>query len=102
MSEPLVSRVADAEEAAERTAEVLATAIDAARTVRGAAHLESLGCDVVQGFHVARPMPAADLVGWLAGYASEQQLRRRGVTGNGAGPAGNGHAGGAQERLAPS
>jgi 6-phosphogluconolactonase len=47
VSEPLVSRVADAEEAAERTAEVLATAIDAARTVRGAAHLALSGGSTV-------------------------------------------------------
>jgi diguanylate cyclase (GGDEF)-like protein len=26
-----------------------------------------LGCDVVQGFHIARPMPAAELEAWLAG-----------------------------------
>jgi diguanylate cyclase (GGDEF)-like protein/PAS domain S-box-containing protein len=28
--------------------------------------LATLGCDSVQGFHVARPMPAAELVAWLA------------------------------------
>jgi 6-phosphogluconolactonase len=36
--EPLVTSVADEAEAAERTAEVLATALDAARTVHGVAH----------------------------------------------------------------
>ncbi|WP_448611860.1 putative bifunctional diguanylate cyclase/phosphodiesterase [Geodermatophilus sp. URMC 60] len=28
-----------------------------------------LGCTFAQGFHLARPMPAEDLTGWLAGYA---------------------------------
>jgi diguanylate cyclase (GGDEF)-like protein len=30
-----------------------------------------LGCTFAQGFHLARPMPAADLTGWLAGYAGQ-------------------------------
>jgi EAL domain-containing protein (putative c-di-GMP-specific phosphodiesterase class I) len=28
--------------------------------------LRELGCDLIQGYHVARPMPAADLVRWIA------------------------------------
>jgi diguanylate cyclase (GGDEF)-like protein len=28
--------------------------------------LEQMGCDVAQGFHVCRPVPALDLEGWLA------------------------------------
>jgi diguanylate cyclase (GGDEF)-like protein len=30
-----------------------------------------LGCTFAQGFHLARPMPAEDLTGWLAGYAGQ-------------------------------
>jgi 6-phosphogluconolactonase len=45
--EPLVTRVATPEEAAERAAEVLATTIDAARTVRGAAHVALSGGSTV-------------------------------------------------------
>jgi EAL domain-containing protein (putative c-di-GMP-specific phosphodiesterase class I) len=30
------------------------------------AFLEALGCDVVQGFGVGRPMPSAQLREWLA------------------------------------
>ena len=30
--------------------------------------LAAMGCDVVQGFGVARPMPAQDVPGWLAGF----------------------------------
>jgi EAL domain-containing protein (putative c-di-GMP-specific phosphodiesterase class I) len=26
-----------------------------------------LGCTYVQGFHIARPMPADELAGWIAG-----------------------------------
>jgi 6-phosphogluconolactonase len=43
MSEPTVTRCADADEAAQRAADVLATAIDSARTVRGAAHVALSG-----------------------------------------------------------
>ena len=41
--EPLVTAVADEHEAAERAADVLATALDASRTVRGAAHCSLSG-----------------------------------------------------------
>ena len=30
-----------------------------------AAVLEDLGCDVAQGFAIARPMPVADFLTWL-------------------------------------
>jgi 6-phosphogluconolactonase len=40
---PLVTRVPDADAAAERAADVLATAIDAARTIHGAAHVAVAG-----------------------------------------------------------
>jgi 6-phosphogluconolactonase len=46
-AEPVVSRCATVDEVADRTAEVLATAIDAARTVRGAAHLALSGGSTV-------------------------------------------------------
>lgn len=27
--------------------------------------LAAMGCPILQGYHIARPMPAADFVGWL-------------------------------------
>ena len=45
--EPVITRVATPEEAAERAAEVLATTIDAARTVRGEAHVALSGGSTV-------------------------------------------------------
>ena len=36
------------------------------RTPRPSASWPCFGCDLVQGFHVARPMPAPELAGWLA------------------------------------
>lgn len=47
MSDPLVSRCADVEDVADRAAQVLATAIDAARTVRGEAHVALSGGSTV-------------------------------------------------------
>lgn len=29
-------------------------------------YLRSVGCDLVQGYHIAKPMPAADFAAWLA------------------------------------
>jgi diguanylate cyclase len=31
------------------------------------ARLHAFGCDVAQGYHIARPMPAGDVVPWVAG-----------------------------------
>ena len=47
MSDPTVSRCADVDEVVERTAHVLATAIDAARAVRGEAHVALSGGSTV-------------------------------------------------------
>lgn len=35
--------------------------------------LMRLGCDLVQGFGVARPMPAMDVIGWIEQYRPEPQ-----------------------------
>jgi diguanylate cyclase (GGDEF)-like protein len=41
--------------------------------------LAGLGCDVAQGFYLARPMPSASLVGWLHAHASggRRHLQRK-------------------------
>jgi 6-phosphogluconolactonase len=57
VSAPTLSRCATPEEAAERGAEVLTTAIDAARTVRGAAHVAlSGGSTVGRLYELAGPL----------------------------------------------
>ena len=38
--------------------------------------LTDMGCDVMQGYLLARPMPAGDLSGWSAGRAAEQDGHR--------------------------
>lgn len=43
---------------------VVAEGVEDAETL---AKLRDFGCDVAQGFHFARPMPAADYVAWIAG-----------------------------------
>ena len=32
-----------------------------------------LGCDLAQGYGVARPMPAADMAGWVASWMPDPQ-----------------------------
>jgi diguanylate cyclase (GGDEF)-like protein len=42
--------------------EVVAEGVEDEQTM---ADLAAMGCDLVQGYHLARPMPAADLIGWV-------------------------------------
>jgi 6-phosphogluconolactonase len=60
MTEPvkpiIVTRCADAEEAARRAAEVLAAAIDGARTIHGAAHVALSGGSAVNAYDLLGPM----------------------------------------------
>ncbi|HSD79214.1 MAG TPA: 6-phosphogluconolactonase [Solirubrobacteraceae bacterium] len=66
MHEPLVTRVADAEEAARRAAEVLAAALDGARTVHGVAHGALAGGST--------PRRAYELLGALLGDWADVHL----------------------------
>jgi len=36
-----------------------------------------LGCDMVQGYFIARPMPAAQLLTWMDGYEDTQSIKKR-------------------------
>ena len=36
-----------------------------------------LGCDLMQGYFIARPMPAAQLLTWLDGYEDTQSIKKR-------------------------
>ena len=60
MTEPpkpvIVTRCADAAEAAQRTAEVLAAAIDGARTIHGIAHVALSGESAVKAYDLLEPM----------------------------------------------
>jgi EAL domain-containing protein (putative c-di-GMP-specific phosphodiesterase class I) len=47
---------------------VVAEGVEAEEHVRA---LRALGCDIAQGYHFARPMPAAELAEWLRGRAAE-------------------------------
>jgi EAL domain-containing protein (putative c-di-GMP-specific phosphodiesterase class I) len=45
--------------------EVVAEGVESAAIMRD---LSDLSCDIAQGFYLSRPLPAADLDGWLAGW----------------------------------
>jgi diguanylate cyclase (GGDEF)-like protein len=47
------------------------TQAEGVETAEQLALATELGCTFAQGFHLARPMPAEDLAGWLAGYAGQ-------------------------------
>jgi diguanylate cyclase (GGDEF)-like protein len=46
---------------------VVAEGVEDALTLQ---HLNLLGCDAVQGYHISRPVPADDLISWLERHAS--------------------------------
>lgn len=50
--------------------EVVAEGIEDANTLRT---LKEMGCDLAQGYHIAKPMPAADFFTWLAKYRASLQ-----------------------------
>jgi 6-phosphogluconolactonase len=56
MNAPVVSRCADPDEAARRAAEVLAAAIDGARTIRGEAHVALSGGSASRAYDVLGPL----------------------------------------------
>jgi EAL domain-containing protein (putative c-di-GMP-specific phosphodiesterase class I) len=35
--------------------------------------LSSLGCDIVQGYHLSRPLPPEQLLDWLRDHRAAQQ-----------------------------
>ena len=39
--------------------------------------IRRLGCDFAQGYFIARPMPAEQLLKWLGGYVDTQSIRKR-------------------------
>jgi diguanylate cyclase (GGDEF)-like protein len=50
----------------------LSVVAEGVETQEELAWLRANGCDVGQGYGIARPMMAADLPGWLAGYATSE------------------------------
>ena len=42
-------------------------------TTDAAELLAELGCDIGQGFHIARPMPTVDLIAWLEAHETADQ-----------------------------
>jgi 6-phosphogluconolactonase len=55
MSDPVVTRCADAQAVAARVAEVMAVAIDGARTIRGAAHVALSGGSIARAYELVGP-----------------------------------------------
>jgi len=38
-----------------------------------------LGCDLVQGYFIARPMPADQLLMWIDGYEDTQSIKKQSI-----------------------
>ena len=45
--------------------QVVAEGVEDLETLR---YLKTIGCDTAQGYHIARPMPQADICEWIAGF----------------------------------
>ena len=45
-------------------------------TVEHGQKLHSMGCDYLQGFGIARPMPAGELPSWVAGWVLPPEWQR--------------------------
>jgi len=50
--------------------EVVAEGVEDADTLR---KLQEMGCDLAQGYHIARPMPASDFFTWLSRFQTDPQ-----------------------------
>ena len=55
----------------------LSVVAEGVETDRQYATVRRLGCDLVQGFFVARPMPAEQLQRWVHGYVDTQSIKKR-------------------------
>lgn len=49
----------------------LSTLAEGVETAEAQAMLERLGCDQLQGYHIARPMPLEAMTGWIAGHIAQ-------------------------------
>ena len=60
--------------------DVVAEGIEDASTME---KLKQMGCDLAQGYHIARPMPASDFFTWLAQHHGNQNrhITKKGMTG---------------------
>jgi EAL domain-containing protein (putative c-di-GMP-specific phosphodiesterase class I) len=43
------------------------------------ATVRRLGCDLVQGYFIAKPMPADQLLTWINGYEDTQSIKKRSI-----------------------
>ena len=54
----------------------LETVAEGVETDEAALQLAALGCDVVQGYAISRPLPAADLTAWLRSNGGHMSFGR--------------------------
>lgn len=55
------------------------TIAEGVETLAHGHHLQALGCDALQGFGIARPMPPASIAGWIEQFRSNRQWTALGL-----------------------
>lgn len=57
------------------------TVAEGVETAQHIQALQKLGCDIAQGYGIARPMPASEVVNWCQNFAAQDLQRKNASSG---------------------